>query len=713
MRRGGRGGNGAGAGALAGDRLREARQVLLSLFDGAQHGDRGRAGGGSGLNGPTARGAGKGGRPREGEWACRCGFETNRSWRDACFRCGRPRAIGEMQQARDGKGARSKGSESFGGKGDRPYGEARRGGGGPAGAGGARPPLGYRGADAWGGPGKSAKGTAGYLKGGANEGTGQGKGKGPGATQAGGTSAGASGAAMPGAQRRNDEDAAEKHTPPGVRTTPTRVIDDDGYELVQRRRTWAQAVVEGPAGGGQQSGGPTRGPAAAPRWADDDSDGEGYAEDDLCADDDGDHDDGGDHATDPRQLRDKYEALARAVREFERKSRGNQADPALLTLRAARDGAEREWREAKSPAPLATRMGRAEAKLEKAGNALERARLAVDEFDAWADARREELVHRAQEAEGWYRWRERQLRDLHEEAGEKVQGRRGGTSATSGCSAAVSGRIMHELLPEIREIIEFAQGNPEIIERLSNLAAGLEGAGQELGDDPRAAAERFDIGDDDDGVPGDWGTDDGDVDMQRTTGRGEREPRDDETTGWRPEGAGRWSRARPTEEPGTGRGAPPAPTPAAATRGKRGAEDSTGATGAAAAAGPATTQAAPPTPAGDGEDGADDRAPKHRRSTSEAEAREEADRRRALDLLQQQQQAIAAQQASYDAGAGGFGSDTALSVAAQRFVGEVHKATEQARKKGIEPKAGGKDLVELTPMELRKWVQENLGADAD
>ncbi len=101
------------------------------------------------------------------------------------------------------------------------------------------------------------------------------------------------------------------------------------------------------------------------------------------------------------------------------------------------------------------------------------------------------------------------------------------------------------------------------------------------------------------------------------------------------------------------------------------------------------------------------------RQRTEADAREEADRRRAAELLQQQQQAIAAQQAFHEAGEGGFGSQTAQSVAAQQFVVEVVKAVERARKKGVEPKAEGRELVELTPMELKQWVADKLGDEVD
>ncbi len=124
---------------------------------------------------------------------------------------------------------------------------------------------------------------------------------------------------------------------------------------------------------------------------------------------------------------------------------------------------------------------------------------------------------------------------------------------------------------------------------------------------------------------------------------------------------------------------------------------------------------------GKGDDGAasdreDGGPPRSRRRKSDEgacnEAREAADRRRALELHAQQSAAAAAQVESFNAGGGGFGSQAALSLAAQRFVGEVQNAQERAAKRGIEAKAeDGRSLLELTPMELQEWVEKNLDGD--
>ncbi len=113
---------------------------------------------------------------------------------------------------------------------------------------------------------------------------------------------------------------------------------------------------------------------------------------------------------------------------------------------------------------------------------------------------------------------------------------------------------------------------------------------------------------------------------------------------------------------------------------------------------------------GEGEEGP----PRHRRRRAAEDdkmsAREATDKQRADELRRQQEAATAAQVESYNAGSGGFGSEAALSAAAQKFVREVQRAQERAAKAGIEPKtADGKSLIEVTPMELQKRVDENLG----
>ncbi len=118
-----------------------------------------------------------------------------------------------------------------------------------------------------------------------------------------------------------------------------------------------------------------------------------------------------------------------------------------------------------------------------------------------------------------------------------------------------------------------------------------------------------------------------------------------------------------------------------------------------------------------GDDNGDRRAGKHRRRQSEDEAREEdraaSDARRAQELRRQLEYASAAQEQSFKEGHGGFGSEVALSLAAQKFVLDVQRAQAQASEMGVEPRAGdGRTLLQLSPAELQQWVVDNLESDA-
>ncbi len=574
------------------------------------------------------------------------------------------------------------------------------------GANGTRPLLGGRGVDLNGAKGGAAKGKPVDVKGAAAGLCG--KGLGPGAMHSGGVGACAGAHADALGKGCNDEVDGNRGRPKGAWTKPPVIRDADGYELVQPRRVRLQ-TDDGAAGKGeQQVSGVQGGLSTGRRWSDDDSDDDQLDDEDDTMEDGGDQGGYDESAATPEQLRTEYEAHARAVRDMEKKGKTYQGSPALETLRAARDAAERAWRNAKAPAPLPTRMGRAEAKLERAYTALTKARFAIEEFDGWAEQQRAELLQREQEADRWVRWRQQQLDELHQEAGGRVSGKKTGTAGT-GHGAAVSGRIKDEFLPELQALIEHAQGNPEIIEKLTFLATGLESAGQALELDQAGAAECYDIADDGSDWPtGGDGRYDGDA---MDDDRGDRRGHVNKTE-WQPEGAGRWTRRSPPTSGGAAASASSASAAMggqdAGTRGAHGAGTDGNAAGGGGGRPPPPTQTDEQAATSDGE-----RSSKHRRTRTDAESREESDRRRALELLQEQQAAMEIQVQSHQAGTGGFASEAALSLAAQQFVAEVRKAEDQARKRGIEARAGEKALLELAPAELRQWINENLGDEAD
>jgi hypothetical protein len=259
------------------------------------------------------------------------------------------------------------------------------------------------------------------------------------------------------------------------------------------------------------------------------------------------------------------------------------------------------------------------------------------------------------------------------------------------------------VLPEIQAILENMPDGTDIHERLTLVAAGLADAERQLDDDGcDDGVLRFDMHDGDDQWDADYDHDDADLDVDDEEegtheqggevdgGKGGR------TAEWRPEGPGRWTRA------GT--------TSAAAARSDTCTGDGNG-TRIEAGGAAARARASDGAVEGLGEEDAQpaERSAKHRRCGNDTEVRQEEDARRARELYQQHQRAEAAQRESFEAGTGGFGSDVALSLAAQRFVLEVQEARTKAIAKGIDPHVNGKDLIQLTPAELQAWVQEQLG----
>ncbi len=394
-----RGGNGRGAGG--GGDVHAARQLLLSLFDGAV-GNRGRQPQRSGVGGRRNGQQFAGSRAKDGEWGCICGFPTNRSYRSACHACGRPRDAAEVGRTPGGKGG-GRGGSSGGGiqyqDGAGEVSEGGRWGGGPVGANGGRPLLGRRpeahgersdkghakgGSDRtpWGGKGPTDAARPG-------QGKAQAKGK-EGTTK--GTGKGGLGGCAGTASGKGDGGGAQG-LEAGKWVKPTRILDEEAFELVQPRKV--RLGKGGDSAKGDASGDEVQQQATTDagatdlrrRWSDEESDDDDMLDGDAVDDDEG---DGGeekdDGVLDPQQLRAAYEEHARAVRDMERKG---GYGPALETLRRARDAAEAAWRGAKEPAPLPRRLAWAEAKLQKAEAALTRARYALDEFDEETERKRE------------------------------------------------------------------------------------------------------------------------------------------------------------------------------------------------------------------------------------------------------------------------------------------------------------------------------------
>ncbi len=630
-----------------------------------------------------------------------------------------------------GSGRGVSGGGGFQGQGGaRGVGEGGRWGGGPVGANGSRPILGRR-AEA-----NDERVDKGQVKGscdrmpwsgkGPADGAGPGQGKAQAKGKEGttkGTGKGQVGSYAGAAGGKGDGERTQGLAG-GKWTKPTRVIDEEEFELVQPRRVRVGKGGEETGGEGAQRQQAVEVGATdlRRRWSDELSDDDDALDDDAADDDEGNGGQEADDAVlDPKQLRSAYEEHVRAVRDMERKG---GYGPALETLRRARDAAEEAWRGAKEPAPLPRRLAWAETKLQKAEAALTRAKYALDEFDADTERQREILCARVREADEWYRWRQCQLDGIHAEAGQRATSRGGGQGNVAG--EEVRQRIRGHMLPEMQAILEELQDGTAIHERLTLLAAGLADAEQRLiGGDHGDGVQRFDMGDDDmgdddDGEGDDECATDGHGSTRRTTATQERGS-DGRSTAWKPEGPGRWSRRGvdgDARSEGHGAGLRDSGTSAssgdarAATPGAEYPPAGSGGTELGIrGAGKGTSIDGGVNCQGRDEQQPEERSAKHRRRATEAEARSESDAKRAMELQQQQSQAEAAQRESFEAGAGGFGSGVALSLAAQRYAQEVQKAQQRAQDKGIEPRADGKDLIQLTPMELQSWIETNLGGE--
>ncbi len=450
-------------------------------------------------------------------------------------------------------------------------------------------------------------------------------------------------------------------------------------------------------------------------WSDD-SDDDDWPEGDDGDGEDGEGDDagGGDANPDPRQLRTTYEEYAKAVKDMEK--RGTYG-PAVDTMRQARDAAEQAWRQAKAPAPLPRRLDWAETKLRRAQAALTRARLELDRFDEETDRQRADLLGRIQVADSWYRWRQQQLDDIHQEAAGRVPGRRNEGPHCGGANE-VRERLRGHVLPEMQAILEEVQEGSAVHERLALLVAGLADAEAKLGEQRDGdGLARYDLYDDDSQYDG-W--QEGHHSTTEGAGGGAQGggPRDDQgrvkpAAEWKPEGPGRWSRAdaaRKGTQQAQAKGKTAMGEPPLSQETSEGAFQQ-GNVPASAEGGTASSRRGSG-PEDEEEDGSG-RAGKHRRRQTDAEAMEDArtaaDARRAEELHRQLQAATAAQEQSYREGNGGFGSEAALSAAAQKFVLDVQRAQAQAHELGVEARAeDGRSLLQLSPAELRQWTERNL-----
>ncbi len=420
--------------------------------------------------GSKTRAAGVERQSRPGDWRCACGFAPNFAHRTRCFACNKQRPAG----AGGGGGGRSSGQA-----------------GGPLGANGLRPLL------AW---DKSRLGP-------------------PPAGDASPTHRvpGSSAAARKGAEIAAARAVEEAGKAAAARSSATGSskgaveMDADGFTLVQKSRKGKKLNGGGqvagdrgdddcadggnsaavPAGGGHERVGKT---AATATDGDATTVQAGAASDAACDPADGDEEDDGHEESDPSELRKLWEREVAVV-----KALGKQlpaGHPAMVAACAARDAAEKTWRAAKEPAPLAIRLSRAQAKLDRAleqqGEVLEAKCKLEQDFKEKMAA----IFDRLEEHRCRISARRRQLEDIQEEAGALAPSgikRGGGDAIRRACGT------LRDVAPVISLLAGQVDANSPAWQALHGVLGSLQTSQRLLEDavGAKTAAASYDIGDGD------------------------------------------------------------------------------------------------------------------------------------------------------------------------------------------------------------------------
>ncbi len=685
----GRGGAGGGGGG-GGPRDRRARA-------GGHGGGGGGNGAGGGNRGARGGGGGAGGQTfREGDWCCpkaSCRFSPNFASRTTCLKCGERRPSGAGGHQR-GEGR------------PKPTPPA-----GPVGANGARPMLAV-----WGKRPQVEEVAPTHRRPGSSLAAAQQAARlqpRPGrAETCGGTEAKVMGPAAGGSSGGG---------PTGGTVEP----QGRAAAIVAGKTTDGQATAVGLAAGGRPLA--AGGQKPRPRWADDDvpadfgggGDDDGtsnYADDDAAWDawdEDGHEDEDAEEPT-PADLRARWQRECRVVKTLE--AQGVPSDStALAAARAARDEAEATWRSRKEPQPLSTRMGWAQRKLDRAEQALTRARYDLEYYEEEVEARRAELRERIDQADQRYRQRWQQMQALHDEAG--------GTSA-----ARASEGLCTMVARELQAFAEMLEEGSEVRGRanllLSKLADVAGGANPQTYDMARGDVDSdCEMGHQE----GEDAASAGAHRMADARSTNEAAAR----TAWRADPNGRWNRnareagvgkqqgvggeaqvqttagcagGAPRESSaGTGNegngnaaaGAPPAPAtpPAAAAPVSRGPHGATG-RGSGATRAREDVEQGPPNKS---HRGSDDEQAHAVESTAD-------DAARAAKLQEEQNTAMEMARAANAT----FGDSTSMHIAAQLYAHKVELAKNRAVAAGVATTVAGRPLIELSPEEFGAWVRDTL-----
>ncbi len=267
-------------------------------------------------------------------------------------------------------------------------------------------------------------------------------------------------------------------------------LDADGFqEVVRRRGNKGGTSAAGTTGAREGARG--EGP---PRTTSEERDGNHGTEADAEGGDDG----GAGEQPTVADLQRHWQQEIALVKRL----RGQGLDeqhPAMRAACEARDGAERAWREAKEPAPISVRLGRAQNKLDRAIELQAEARTAVLAEERAHKERMAVLRSSLDECTSRVTLRRQQLQAVQGELGTQGTARTRTQQAQMQAIRKVHSTICAEVGPTIATLVEQLDSAAPAWTALNGLLGKLQESKQELENvatEP-GPADQFDIGDHD------------------------------------------------------------------------------------------------------------------------------------------------------------------------------------------------------------------------
>ncbi len=458
-------------GAADGNDAQVLRQFMDMLHRGMQHrpqGERGRSDSRGRDAEPRRRGerpagGGSGARTSDGDWRCgSCGFFPNFQRRGRCFECGRPRAT--HRQAGMGGSGGGVTSPALRPGGLRPQNAV-------AAAASKDAPPSFR------VPGASLAAKATYAQ------------------AAAGAAGNAASATKPAGRKTGGTADTASSLASNSSGSASTDKDADGFQVVRHGRARRQ---HGSATGGgdaamedvhmeEVSATLQDGARGAEDGGDEDAD-------DADAPEEG--------QPDPAQLRRRWNDEVALVKRLARQGM-DQRHPAMVAAVAARDAAEQKWRLHKDPTPLATRLGWAQRRFDKAIALQTRTKERLAELEQEYERQKTELMVKLDADTARTAKRKKELAEIQDEAsGERPQPRTGdgGEEVRRACAKTCEDMRKH-VAPGLTLLAEQLESGTEAWTMLTAIVSTLNTAHDELQravDSADTGAQRFDIGEEDD-----------------------------------------------------------------------------------------------------------------------------------------------------------------------------------------------------------------------